>query len=33
LSASGINLPTSRKVDARVVARIAGIFRKVLAAG
>ncbi len=31
LSASGINLPTSRKVDARLVAKIAGIFRKVLA--
>ena len=28
---SGVNLPTLRKVDARFAARIAGIFRQVLA--
>jgi perosamine synthetase len=31
LAASGVNLPTSRKVDARLAAKIADLFRSVLA--
>jgi perosamine synthetase len=31
LSVSGVNLPTSRKVDARLAVKIAGIFRRILA--
>lgn len=30
LAASGVNLPTSRKIDARIADRIAGLFRSVL---
>jgi perosamine synthetase len=33
LSAAGVNLPTSRKVDRRMAEKIAGIFRSVLEAG
>jgi perosamine synthetase len=31
LSATGVNLPTSRAVDARAIDRVAEVFRKVLA--
>jgi len=30
LAASGVNLPTSRKIDARIANKIAGLFRSVL---